>query len=146
MTYLDEITKKYGKQLGVQPLEIVASTTTGKYTFPNSNTLLEKCLLLAVTSRAIPTGTTRYSPLDNTLLNDSVTDQSFLTLKCGANDIISQIPLQVITDMEEQGLVHPLYIQGLTLDKSMIYVPQASTVMSGKTGQSFLLHFYGLFN
>lgn len=146
MTYLEELVKQYGTKLGVQPLEIVANTTNGNYPFPDGNSLIRDCRLLGVTARAIPNGTTRYSPLNNVLLDVDVTDQAYLTLKCGASDIISQLSLEVITDMQANGLIHPLDLQGLTLNQSGMLVPNAGTVMSGETGKSFLLHFYGLFN
>ena len=146
MTDLARLYEKYGSKLGAQPLEIVAGTLTGNYPIPDGNALIRDCRLVGVTARAIPDGTTRYTPLGNTMLTASVTENAFLTLKCGSADIISQLPYEVLTDMEANGFIHELDIQGLTLNQSGILVPQPATVMAGQTGKSFFLTFYGLFN
>lgn len=145
-TYLEDITREYGKKLGVQPIEIVASTTNGNYPIPDGNALIRDCRILGVTARAIPDNTTRYTPLNNIMQTVSVTDNAYLTLKCASADIVLQLPYEVITDMQANGLVHPLDIQGLTLNQSGIFVPNAGTVMLNQTGKAFLLTFYGLFN
>ena len=143
MNYLESIYQEYGSKVGIQPLEIIASDVNGLYVFPDGNDLLRKCQLLAVTARAV--SGTLYSPLNKTLLPDTVTNNTYLTLKCNATDIISRFSLEIITDMEAQGRVHPINIKGLTLNESFLSVSQAATVMSGQSGKSFLLHFYGLF-
>ena len=141
--YLEYIYQQYGEKVGIQPLEIVANDTGGFYVFPDGNDLLRKCQLLGITARAI-TGTL-YSPLNKVLLPNTVTDNTYVTLKCQATDIISRFSLEIITDMEAQGRIHPLNIKGLTLNESLLSVSNAAATMSGQTGKSFLLHFYGLF-
>lgn len=143
MDYLESLYDKYGSKVGIQPLEVVATTINGLYVFPDGNDLLRKCQLLGVTGRS--SSSTLYSPLNNVLLPDTVINNTFLTLKCNSTDIISTFSLEIITDMESQGRIHPLNIKGLTLNQCFFQVSNAATTMSGQTNKSFLLHFYGLF-
>lgn len=143
MNYLESIYQQYGSKVGIQPLEVTITDTGGLYNFPDGIDLLRKCQLLGITARSV--SGTLYSPLNKVLLPSTVTDNTYLTLKCNATDIISRFPLEIITDMEAQGMVHPIDIKGLTLNECFFFVSNAATTLSGQTGKSFLLHFYGLF-
>ena len=55
------------------------------------------------------------------------------------NDLLRKCQLLAVTARAVSGTLYS------PLNESFLSVSQAATVMSGQSGKSFLLHFYGLF-
>ncbi|HMN89080.1 MAG TPA: hypothetical protein PKD70_06255 [Saprospiraceae bacterium] len=137
--------EKYGaNKIGIRTLEVQVTNSLGKYLLPE-DTILRDCQIFGFYTQLSGAGVTRYAPdSDRQLVSDAVISNSFLNLKCGNKDITYNAPLLQLAVSQGDRDIQPYFVRGLTVTQSYIQVSNPSTVLSGVSNQSFLLHFVHL--
>lgn len=148
----DDFLTNYLQRFGVVPrctdIEVVVTDTGGRYQLPDSDILRGKTIVGVRCSVQEQIGgvNTVFSPLDRTIVSQTVINSAYLTLQADSLRFVENMALRDVVPTIYDRAFTPLdNIRGFNPTKSTIEVGNAA-VPAGKlvVGQAFLLHFYYL--
>lgn len=142
--------EQYAQRWGVVPrctdIEVLVSDTNGRYKLPDSNILRGKTIVgfSCRVQEQIAAADTVFTPLGRTVVDQTVINSSYLTLKSDEQRFVENFPLADAVVTTSDRRFTPLdNVRGFNSTESEIQVGNPSTPAGKLTaGEAFLLTFY----
>ncbi len=146
---LDQFIQMFQNQ-GVVPrctdIEVIVNDQSGRYQLPDSDILRGKTIvgISCSVQEQISTADTVFTPLDRTVVTQTVINSSYLTLNADSLRFVENIPLRDLVVTTNDRRYTPLAnVRGFNPTKSTIEVGNPTTPSNKLVvGSAFLLHFY----
>lgn len=144
--FLEQYVQRWGVVPRATDVEVIVSDTNGRYKLPDSNILRGKTIVgfsCRVQSQ-VGGADTVFSPLGRTIVDQTVINSSYLTLKSDEQRFIENFPLADAVVTTSDRRFTPLdNVRGFNPTESEIQVGNPSTPANKlTTGEAFLLTFY----
>lgn len=131
------LVEKYGPKLATLGIEIQIATTGGTYNMPDDNIIRNKRLVgLFVPDNKDDSA---YSPSGRPLVSNAAIRSSYLTLKAGNDDVLSEHPLSDLLITEYDREVKMVDLCDVNPQRSTIFIGNAAALVAA--GDSIIVQF-----
>lgn len=132
-----QLVEKYGDRISSHSVEVRVDQTSPRTFYLPDDSILRGKQILEVFTRDNPNDNI-VSPTGRNMVNDTILDNSYLTLVCGNKRFWDDHPLTDLVSERNDGLHRQLYAPNFNPSKSSITVAGSTALTAG---ESFLLHF-----
>lgn len=132
-----ELVEKYGDRISSTSIEVYINGTSPRVYYLPDDGILRGKQILEVFTRSNASDNI-VSPTGRDVVNDTILQNSFLTLVCGNKRFYDNHPLIDLVPTLNAGLHRQLFAPDFNPSKSFISVAGSTAITAG---ESFLLHF-----
>lgn len=131
------LVEKYGDRISSHSVEVRVDATNPRIYYLPDDSILRGKQILEIFTRDNPNDNI-VTPTGRAVVNDTILDNSYLTLVCGNKRFWDDHPLQDLVPTQNDGFHRQLYAPNFNPSKSYISVAGSTALTAG---ESFLLHF-----